>query len=181
MKNLENVCILINLNSNLLTDFAKQMTEKKDELLRFKTYFQNPERNVLTGKWGDFSKMFKTDLSSLVTTDELINNDSIIFAVKNDTDSTLVVKTFRLNPEIEHDWFKVIEDFLINYSQETPDKNGFYKWGQIVRVTGEYLCVDCGYIFELNEGDVFPICEVCLSGDITSPDSKTDKGYWELV
>jgi hypothetical protein len=53
--------------------------------------------------------------------------------------------------------------------------------GQIVTESGDYLCIDCGFIESFEVGEIFPVCEVCLSGDPSAVDAKEAEGYWELV
>jgi hypothetical protein len=85
----------------------------------------------------------------------------------------------RNNIDKKVNWAEVMATFIDNYNDLELD-NGFYKWGQLVPEDAEYLCKDCGYILDLKEGDIFPICEVCLSGEPDGP--STDKeGYWEKI
>jgi hypothetical protein len=83
------------------------------------------------------------------------------------------------NPEKDSDWITAAVDFLKNYN-DTELEDGYWKWGQVVPETGEYLCKDCGYIEEFAKGSIFPICEVCLAGEPSGP-STSAEGYWELV
>jgi len=83
------------------------------------------------------------------------------------------------NPDSNQNWIEGILTFAQNY-QTTEQENNMYKWGQKVPHTGEFLCVDCGYIIELEEGKTFPICEVCLSGEPDGP-SGPEGAFWESV
>ena len=82
-------------------------------------------------------------------------------------------------PEHEYDWIKVVSDFADNFFNPEPE-NGAYKWGQVVPEDGDYLCIDCGYIGTFSAGEVFPVCEVCLSGEPAGPTS-ADGAYWEKI
>jgi hypothetical protein len=86
----------------------------------------------------------------------------------------------RENPEPEHNWVDILLQFESNYRNNQPENGLHYRYGQIVPKTGEYMCIDCGYISEYKAGSVFPVCEVCLSGDPNGPVS-TDKGFWEFI
>lgn len=90
--------------------------------------------------------------------------------------------THRDKLEKEINWPAVTRQFAINFYTQDPD-NGYYRWGQKVPRTGDYLCKDCGYVLTLNAGSVFPICEVCFSGDPNSPDgyAKPAEGFWEAI
>jgi hypothetical protein len=84
------------------------------------------------------------------------------------------------SPENEYNWIEAINTYTENYQVAVPDEEGYYKWGQKVMESGEYLCKDCGYILELEAGQVYPICEVCLSGEPSGPSTQSE-GYWEKV
>ncbi len=85
----------------------------------------------------------------------------------------------RNNIDKKENWAEIMQIFLANYSDTELD-DGYYKWGQVVPEDGEFLCKDCGYILDLKEGDIFPICEVCLSGEPEGP-STPSQGYWEKI
>ena len=78
------------------------------------------------------------------------------------------------------DWGQALKTYLENRENQSPDEEDMYRWGQVVPEAGEYLCVDCGFVLELEQGQAFPICEVCLSGLPEGP-SSPDKGFWEKV
>jgi rubrerythrin len=108
--------------------------------------------------------------------------------VKNPGENLIVLRkngnTFehletKTGPESSSDWVIGLVDFANNYKDSEPDGD-YYKWGQIVPESGEYLCKDCGYILELEAGKIFPICEVCLAGESSGP-SGPKEGYWERV
>ncbi|MBC7472145.1 MAG: hypothetical protein H7196_02680 [candidate division SR1 bacterium] len=87
----------------------------------------------------------------------------------------------REKPEIKYNWITEVCGFAQNALDMNPDKNGLWKFGQTVTKAGEYLCVDCGYIETFKEGDVYPVCEVCLSGDPEGPTDGPNQGYWEFL
>ncbi len=101
----------------------------------------------------------------------------ILFKKENDNLKYLIHKE---NPEHEYEWVQVVSDFADNYVNPDPNEKDLYKWGQIVPETGDYLCVDCGYIATFAEGEIFPVCEVCLSGEPAGPTS-ADGAYWEKI
>lgn len=84
------------------------------------------------------------------------------------------------DPESSSNWVEAVKAYAENYRITEPDSDNYYKWGQKVPQDGEYLCKDCGFILELKAGQIFPICEVCLSGEPTGPAGPRE-GYWELV
>jgi hypothetical protein len=87
----------------------------------------------------------------------------------------------REKPELKYNWVDEICGFAKNALDTNPDDKNLWRFGQSVSKAGEYLCVDCGYIETFKEGNVFPICEVCLSGDPEGPTDGTDQGYWEFL
>lgn len=93
---------------------------------------------------------------------------------------TLTYLVHKEKPEHQYNWITVIDDFSINYVNPNPDDKNLYKWGQVVPEDGDYLCVDCGFIESFSAGDIFPVCEVCLSGEPAGPTS-SDGAYWEKV
>jgi len=99
-----------------------------------------------------------------------------IFQIQNGEINFLEVKE-GLDSSVN--WADAARIFAINY-QNLESEDGRYKWGQKVPQTGEYLCVDCGYILELEAGKTFPICEVCLSGCPEGP-SGAEGAFWEMV
>ena len=77
-------------------------------------------------------------------------------------------------------WNEVITQFVTNMLDTELTDNGLWKWGQIVKETREYMCVDCGFITTFTQGQLFPICEVCLSGDVDGPVGPS-QGYWQAI
>ena len=115
------------------------------------------------------------------TVNEILTNNSIVWLLKEGSETKVL--TYRSKIESEYDWLQVCIDFVNNYNNSSPDEGGYYKWGQIVPETTEYLCIDCGFIETFTAGTVFPVCEVCLSGDPATDASYSgpEKGYWEKV
>jgi hypothetical protein len=87
----------------------------------------------------------------------------------------------REQPQHTYNWIEQIIGFAENFQSTTPDQNNLWRFGQKVIQPGEYLCVDCGYIESFKEGDIYPICEVCLSGDPEGPTDGPNQGYWEYL
>ncbi len=117
--------------------------------------------------------------NNLIDQTKLGKSNFIAYLIKYNDKYNLV--SIRINPEDEYDWKKVILDFIENYHNQNTDKNGYFKWGQVVPETAEYMCVDCGLILELTKDSIFPICEVCLSGDPSATDAKSNEGFWEKI
>jgi hypothetical protein len=101
----------------------------------------------------------------------------VLFKLENGAAKYLIHKE---SPEHEYDWITVVSDFADNYFNPNPNDQNLYKWGQVVPEAGDYLCIDCGYIASFEAGDIFPVCEVCLSGEPAGPTS-SDGAYWEKV
>lgn len=126
----------------------------------------------ITEEWRQFFQQIK-DLKNRKTLDEAI----IWFKVENNIPKYLAHK---LKPEKKYNWLEVSNTFQLNYNNNNADKDNYWAWGQIVKETGEYLCIDCGYIENFQAGTVFPVCEVCLAGDPEGPLEVT-AGYWEKI
>lgn len=120
------------------------------------------------------------DLLKAINKENLKQQDSLIFLQINNQNLTYL--THRENLENEINWIEVINQFAINFALEEAE-NGCYRWGQKVPKTADYLCKDCGYVETFKEGSVFPICEVCLSGDPTCPEGYAGpaEGFWEMI
>ena len=55
-----------------------------------------------------------------------------------------------------------------------------YNKGDIVKETGKYVCVPCGFHHEYKEGDIFGECTSCLAGTNDGHENYTDgTGLWE--
>lgn len=122
------------------------------------------------------------DRSIINLSDELAKRDEVsewLFIIKKDGADVELVYSHK-KPENELNWFEFIKQFSLNTQNDEADSDNLWRVGQTAPQTGEYLCVDCGYIEEFKEGDVFPVCEVCLSGDPDGP-SPIEKGYWEYL
>jgi hypothetical protein len=100
------------------------------------------------------------------------------FAVFEITDKTKFLD-YKNNISPKLNWIETFGQFADNYADDQPEGD-YWRWGQIVPETGDYLCKDCGYIEEFQQGDVFPICEVCQAGEPDGP-CTPDEGYWERV
>jgi hypothetical protein len=87
----------------------------------------------------------------------------------------------REKPQIKYNWIEEVCGFAKNNMDINPDNKGYWKFGQTVNKAGEYLCVDCGYIETFKEGDIYSVCEVCLSGDPEGPTDGPEQGYWEYL
>jgi len=116
------------------------------------------------------------NLSTRATNQKNLGDNLIVYRKTGDKLEHLETKE---NPEKDSDWITASVDFLKNYQDPEID-DGYWKWGQVVPETAEYLCKDCGYIEEFAQGSVFPICEVCLAGEPSGP-STSAEGYWEKV
>jgi len=88
--------------------------------------------------------------------------DSILFLEKTGDHIEHVYTRLRPNPK--YNWIEEVIGFCRNYFDKTAE-DGKWKFGQKVTQEGEYLCTNCGYIIELEKDQIFPVCEVCLSGD----------------
>lgn len=118
-------------------------------------------------------------LSSLSENSELAN---ICKGVKDNSFAIVIdnkMVDYKNNISTKFNWIEVFGQFSTNY-KDNKLEDGFYKWGQIVPETAEYLCKDCGYIAEFEAGTVFPICEVCQAGEPDGP-STPSQGYWEQI
>ena len=105
--------------------------------------------------------------------------DALIIFEKKGTELTHLYT--RENPEYKYDWIAHIIGMATNYQNPEPDAQNLWRFGQRVTKPGEYLCVDCGYIDSFDIGDIFPVCEVCLSGDPDGPTDGPEQGYWEYL
>jgi hypothetical protein len=122
--------------------------------------------------------LFSSDLDSNADFAELCRDAKDgSFLLFNDT-MELIEKRSGIDTKV--DWINVFKQFVSNNLDSDPDIDGYFCWGQKAPETAEYLCKDCGYILELKAGEIFPICEVCLSGEPDGP-SGPDQGYWEKL
>jgi hypothetical protein len=166
------------------TDFTNKVTAELDkrkaelEAKNITVLFATP--NTATIDRSDFlldtEKFFTQKVDTLKTKSQPGEN-LIIFKRDGDELTYLVHKE---SPEHEYEWITVVSDFADNYFNPNPNDQKLYKWGQIVPEAGDYLCVDCGYIATFEAGDIFPVCEVCLSGEPAGPTS-SDGAFWEKV
>jgi hypothetical protein len=119
-----------------------------------------------------------SDIQSALTSAK-INLKENSFAVFNSSEDKTKFVDYKNNISPKFNWIEVFGQFVDNYANSEPEGD-FYRWGQIVPETADYLCKDCGYIVEFQQGDIFPICEVCQAGEPDGP-STPDQGYWEKV
>jgi hypothetical protein len=58
-----------------------------------------------------------------------------------------------------------------------------YKIGDIVPVSGAYLCIPCGYVQEFDKGTLFITCEACFAGTSNGPEGyqEVEAEFWELL
>jgi hypothetical protein len=87
----------------------------------------------------------------------------------------------RENPELEYEWVDFLIGYTQNYLNPQPDATNHWRVGQIVTEQSDYMCIDCGYIMTLPIGSLFPVCEVCFSGDPDGPTDGPEQGYWEKI
>lgn len=106
-----------------------------------------------------------------------VGENLLIFSKKGEE---IEFSELKETPENEYDWTENVEYLVKNFHNNEPDDSNLWRWGQLVPQDGDYLCVDCGYIEEMKKGQTFPICVVCLSGEVDGP-SGPGEGYWELV
>jgi hypothetical protein len=116
------------------------------------------------------------NLSKKISDQNNLDENLILFIKK---DSELTYADTKENPENEYNWIEVMEQLAKNFAN-TEEEDGYWKWGQIVPETAEYLCKDCGYIEEFKAGSIFPICEVCIAGEPAGP-SGPGEGFWEKI
>jgi hypothetical protein len=102
----------------------------------------------------------------------------LLFSKKGDAIEHILT---RKNPATNEDWVKYCIGFAQNYGNTKPEKEKYWRVGQIIPKTGDYLCIDCGNITTFQAGDVFYVCDVCMSGDPTGPTEGTEQGYWEFL
>lgn len=55
--------------------------------------------------------------------------------------------------------------------------------GDMVSISGYYVCVPCGYIQYFEAGTVFLTCDACLAGTEYGPEGFTESGaeFWSLI
>jgi hypothetical protein len=58
-----------------------------------------------------------------------------------------------------------------------------YKKGDLVAVSGNYVCIPCGYVQYFTAGDRFIECLACLAGTPDGPIGyrEDEEEFWELV
>jgi hypothetical protein len=116
------------------------------------------------------------NLSKKISEQNNLGENLVLFTKK---DSEVIYSDTKENPENEYNWIEAMEQLAKNFANKEPDGD-YWKWGQIVPETAEYLCKDCGYIEEFKAGSIFPICEVCIAGEPAGP-SGPGEGFWEKI
>ena len=58
-----------------------------------------------------------------------------------------------------------------------------FKVGDLVGVSGRYLCVPCGYEQYFEKGEYFTVCEACLAGTSDGPAGyeEPESEFWQLI
>ena len=61
--------------------------------------------------------------------------------------------------------------------------DGLYKIGDLVLITGNYVCVPCGYVQFFKAGDIFITCEACYAGTDLGPEGYQESGseFWQFI
>jgi hypothetical protein len=104
--------------------------------------------------------------------------DNLIILVKSEDEINYGDQ--KENPEADEEWVQAVIQAAQNFTESDADDEGYYKWGQVVPETADYLCKDCGYVEEFTAGMIFPICETCIAGEPSGP-SGPGEGYWEKI
>ncbi len=58
-----------------------------------------------------------------------------------------------------------------------------FKKGDIVSISGRYLCVPCGFVQYFEAGGNFTECLACLAGTEYGPENyrENEQEFWELL
>lgn len=58
-----------------------------------------------------------------------------------------------------------------------------YAIGDIVTLSGLYVCVPCGFTQQFSEGETFTTCDACLAGTDNGPEGYTEEAseFWQLI
>lgn len=58
-----------------------------------------------------------------------------------------------------------------------------YKKGDVVPVSGSYVCVPCGYIQQFEAGSLFIECLACLAGTELGPEGfrENEQEFWQFI
>jgi hypothetical protein len=136
------------------------------------------ERKYAKSQLGDVYQYFLLDENKTYIDSLDSNKEQLIFCRMNQ--HNLDTLNSKKNLTAKQNWIDLADVFFNNYNQTEPTDKNLYKWGQQVREDGDYICVDCGYIQGFRKGQVFDVCEACLSGEIDGP-SGPNEGYWEKV
>lgn len=168
-------------DSDFFQTQLQYLEEKKEDLknLNMTVLFALPqEESDITSSDVIVDESRETlNLSSRVANQTNLGENLVLFIKKG---SDLTYGDTKENPENEYNWIEAMEQVAKNFSEPEVDETGYWKFGQIVPETADYLCKDCGYIEEFKAGMIFPICEVCIAGEPSGP-SGPGEGYWEKV
>jgi hypothetical protein len=174
------------LNSELLFIFTTKSDSKLaiklgNQISDYKSKLEQNSASVMLVNQGESTLGFSTDGDGFLK--ELVpglskdyGENLIIFKIEN---GKLVFKELKKAPNPNTNWAEALYQYTLNYTQSEPENN-YYKWGQIVPENGEYYCKDCGFVLNLEKGQLFPICESCLSGEPDGISGPTE-GYWEKI
>lgn len=58
-----------------------------------------------------------------------------------------------------------------------------FRKGDVVAVSGEYVCVPCGYTQRFAAGELFTECLACLAGTDLGPEGyrENEQEFWQLM
>lgn len=58
-----------------------------------------------------------------------------------------------------------------------------YKKGDVVLLSGAYVCVPCGYVQHFNAGALFTECFACLAGTEFGPEGyrEGEQEFWQCI
>ena len=58
-----------------------------------------------------------------------------------------------------------------------------YRKGDVVAVSGQYVCVPCGYIQTFAAGSRFTECVACLAGTALGPEGyrEDEQEFWQFL
>jgi hypothetical protein len=183
LKSLKDGLIAI-FTGDIDSEFMQNQMEKYQEL---EDKVKNLPLNILfvTEKESETDK----DFIYQDTTREIVNKsekvaeqtdlgDNLIILVKSEDEINYGDQ--KENPEADEEWLQAVIQAAQNFTESDADDDGYYKWGQVVPETADYLCKDCGYVEEFTAGMIFPICETCIAGEPSGP-SGPGEGYWEKI
>lgn len=58
-----------------------------------------------------------------------------------------------------------------------------FRKGDVVPVSGQYLCVPCGYVQRFEAGALFTECLACLAGTDLGPEGyrEGEQEFWQFI